>query len=115
MTESRLQQMCVNWFRAQYPKHRVFLIAIPNGGRRDPRTGALMKKEGAVAGASDLILFCPSGMTLPIMLECKTGTGKQSPNQKLFEAAYKSAGYRYEVFRSLDEFMAIVNPFMAVT
>ena len=50
MSESKLQQTCVKWWA--YAAHakgidRRFLVAIPNGGKRDARTGALMKKEGA--------------------------------------------------------------------
>lgn len=35
------------------------LFAVPNGGKRDTKTGARMKYEGAVRGVADLILLIP--------------------------------------------------------
>ena len=58
--EHRLQCTCVRWFGYQYPELSALLFAVPNGGRRDPVTGARLKAEGVVAGVSDLILFLPS-------------------------------------------------------
>lgn len=42
----------VRWFRASFPDVRI--IAIPNGGKRDKRTAALLKDEGVTAGVPDL-------------------------------------------------------------
>ena len=41
--ESRIQQSCIRWFRLQYPEHRLRLFAVPNGGKRDAVTGAILK------------------------------------------------------------------------
>ena len=112
MTESQIQQGCVNWYRYQYPQYRRFLISVPNGGYRGKKAGGLMKKEGSMAGAPDLILFCPRGRQLPMFLECKTETGRLRPEQKQFREQVIAAGYRYEVFRSLDQFMCVVNPYL---
>ena len=46
--ESRLQQACVRWVRYQYPDLVVY--AIPNGGKRNAVTGAILKAEGVLAG-----------------------------------------------------------------
>lgn len=112
MTESKLQQSCVNWFRYSYPHWRLFLVAIPNGGNRDAKTGALMKKEGAVAGAPDLLLFHPKAEKMPLMLECKLPKGKKSESQVHFERVYKQAGYDYQIFRSVDEFIELVDGYL---
>lgn len=112
MTESQIQQGCVNWYRYQYSQWGRFLVAIPNGGRRDAKTGALMKKEGAVAGAPDLILFDPYGKKLPLLLECKKPKGYQSESQVFFQRDYEQAGYTYFIFTSLEQFMCVVNPYL---
>lgn len=112
MTESKIQQGCVNWYRYQYPQLRRFLISVPNGGNRDGRTGAVIKKEGGMAGAPDLILFDPKGNKLPLLLECKRPKEKQSPTQVLFQEDYAKAGYTYFIFTSLDQFMCVVNPYL---
>ena len=56
--ESRLQQQCVSWFRAQYPEYAMLLTHPINEGNRGTRTqGAIHKAEGTVAGVPDLLFF----------------------------------------------------------
>lgn len=112
MTETQIQQSCVKWFRVQYPKWARLLISIPNEGIRSRGAAQRMKAEGMVPGAADLILFHPTASRPALFLECKTATGRQSPNQKQFEQAVTDAGYRYELFRSLDEFCGVVEGFV---
>lgn len=59
LSESQIQHDCLVWFRLQYPKLARMLFAVPNGGKRDTKTGARMKYEGAVRGVADLILLIP--------------------------------------------------------
>ena len=108
MTESQLQQSCVRWFRYQFAYAAPFLIAVPNGGRRDAKTGALMKKEGALAGVADLILFDPFGKKLPLFIEMKLPKGVQSESQVRFQRAYTQAGYTYTICRTFDQFKEVV-------
>ena len=108
MTESQLQQTCVRWFRYQFAYAAPFLIAVPNGGRRDAKTGALMKKEGALAGVADLILFDPFGKKLPLFIEMKLPKGVQSESQVRFQRAYTQAGYTYTICRTFDQFKEVV-------
>jgi len=110
--ESILQQTCVKWFRYHYPQHQRFLVGIPNEGQRTPKNGARMKAQGMIAGISDLILFDPESVQMPIFLECKTQKGRQSQSQKEFEAEYTEAGYKYYIFRSFDEFRELVNNYL---
>ncbi len=49
-SESQIQHDCLTWFRLQYPSLALLLFAVPNGGRRDAKTGARMKYEGVVRG-----------------------------------------------------------------
>ena len=44
----------VQWFRARFPG--VLIIAIPNGGKRDPATARRLKAEGVIAGVPDLFV-----------------------------------------------------------
>jgi len=98
----------VRWFRYQFPYAAPFLIAVPNGGRRDAKTGALMKKEGAVAGVADLILFDPFGKKPPLFIEMKLPKGVQSESQVRFQRAYTQAGYTYTICRTFDQFKELV-------
>ena len=113
-TESKLQENCVKWFRYAYPQWRLFLLAIPNGGRRDARTGALLKREGVIAGAPDLLLFCPFGEKLPLLIEMKRpdGKGRQSESQVEFMRTYRDKGYTYTVVDSFPKFEEVVMKYL---
>lgn len=120
--EHRLQVACVRWFRMQYPEYAALLFAVPNGGRRDAVTGARLRDEGVTAGVSDLLLLRPAvhvseneflGCWNGLCIELKTPTGRQSASQKAWQKAVEEQYYRYEVVRSLDEFTALMNAYMA--
>ena len=111
--EHRLQCTCVRWFRLQYKSISHALFAIPNGGRRDPTTGARLKAEGALAGVSDLILLKSNARYGALLLEMKTEKGKQSEAQKTWGKAITSSNeYKYVVCRSVAEFMTAVNNYL---
>ena len=124
-----MQQGAVKWFNLQYPQYRGLLVHIPNEGRRTIKVingrpvcigGAKLKAEGLVKGAADLVLFVPNKYFHGLCLETKVelfdySTGKekktktyQSPEQKEWQALVESQGYRYEVYRNIDEFRKIV-------
>ena len=131
--ESIVQQGAVKWFNLQYPQYRGLLVHIPNEGRRTIKVingrpvcvgGAKLKAEGLVKGAADLVLFVPNKYFHGLCLETKVelfdySTGKekktktyQSPEQKEWQALVESQGYRYEVYRNIDEFRKIVLEYM---
>lgn len=119
--EHRLQTACVRWFRLAYPEWAQLLFAVPNGGRRDAVTGARLKAEGVVPGVSDLLLLVPAhhiehdgfiGLWHGFCIEMKTLKGRQTENQKDWQKAVEAAGYRYEVVRTVDEFMADIDFYM---
>lgn len=102
--ESNLQKACVTWFRLQYQQFEKLLVAIPNGGARNRVTAAILKAEGVVAGAPDLVLFMGNKHHHTLMIEMKTPKGRQSESQKAFQALAESAGNKYVVCRSEDDF-----------
>lgn len=131
--ESIVQQGAVKWFNLQYPQYRGLLVHIPNEGRRTIKVingrpvcigGARLKAEGMVKGAADLVLFVPNKYFHALCLETKVelfdySSGKekktktyQSPEQKEWQALVESQGYRYEVYRNIDEFRKIVLEYM---
>ena len=131
--ESIVQQGAVKWFNLQYPQYRGLLVHIPNEGRRTIKVingrpvcigGAKLKAEGLVKGAADLVLFIPNKYFHGLCLETKVelfdySTGKekktktyQSPEQKEWQALVERQGYRYEVYRNIDEFRKIVLEYL---
>lgn len=110
--ESDLQIRCVKWFAYQYQHLRPLLFAVPNGGRRDARTGAILKAEGVHAGVSDLLLLYPSRKYHGLCIEMKKKDGYQRPSQKEWQEAVEEQGYKYIVCRTIDDFIEEVNEYM---
>lgn len=102
--ESRIQIVCVKWFRMQFPKLARNLISIPNGGARKPLEGKIMKMEGTVAGAADLFLFFPARGYHGLAIEMKTAKGYQRPSQKEWQKCIEEQGYKYIICRSFEQF-----------
>ena len=128
-----MQQGAVKWFNLQYPQYRGLLVHIPNEGRRTIKVingrpvcigGAKLKAEGLVKGAADLVLFIPNKYFHGLCLETKVelfdySSGKekktktyQSPEQREWQALVESQGYRYDVYRNIDEFRKIVLEYL---
>lgn len=122
--ESKLQQQCVAWFRAQYPQYAMLLTHVPNEGNGNRVSGAIHKAEGTVAGVPDLLLFMPANYSTSgtetfymsysaLGIEFKTEKGKQSQQQKDFQKIFEAAGYKYVIVRSFDKFKAEINDYIA--
>ena len=111
-SESQIQHGCITWFRAQYPTLSRLVFAVPNGGKRDRRTGAQMKYEGCMRGVADLILLVPMKGYASLCIEMKTPKGKQSEEQIIWQALAEKARNKYVVCRSLEEFMNEVNSYL---
>ena len=110
--ESDLQIRCVKWFAYQYQHLRPLLFAVPNGGRRDARTGAILKAEGVHAGVSDLLLLCPNKSFHGLCIEMKKTDGYQRPSQKEWQQAVEEQGYKYIVCRTIDDFISGINDYL---
>ena len=121
--EHNIQAACVRWFNLQWPQYRGLLFAVPNGGARSKATAGKLKAEGVVPGVADLILLVPKCVKAhddegwyntihALCIEMKTAKGRQSPEQKKWQAKVEGEGYGYAVCHSLDEFMAVVNVYL---
>lgn len=106
--------MCVNWFRLQFPELSSLLFSVPNGGTRIFREAVVLKKEGLVAGVSDLILLMPCSGYASLCIEMKTDdkTSRQSQSQKEWQKAVEAVGNKYVVCRNFDEFRIAVRTYL---
>lgn len=113
-TESKIQHICVCWFRRTFPAVERLLFAVPNGGWRGGRAGATMVYEGQVRGVADLILLYPSGGKASLCIEMKvpkrkgSSAGMQSSEQKTWQALVEQYGSSYVVCRGLVDFIKAV-------
>lgn len=110
--ESHLQRNCFTWFRLQYPRLRLLLFAVPNGGFRNKREAGIMKAEGVTAGVADVILLKPSGGYASLCVEFKTEDGTQRATQKEWQKAAEGAGNKYVIVRSFDAFKEEVEKYL---
>lgn len=110
-SESSLQQNCIRLFRMMYPKYVLRYYAIPNGGARDKITGAILKREGVIAGVLDTFLSVPRGRWAGMWIEFKTEKGRLSESQERFIEEHKE-DYHIVVVRSVEQFMAEVEAYL---
>lgn len=98
----------------QYDQYNGLLIAIPNGGSRNPMEGARLKREGVVRGVADRQLIIARGEHHGLFIEMKTHdkSSKQKPHQKEWQAKAEAQGYKYVICRDVDEFINIVNDYL---
>lgn len=59
------------------------------------------KARGYVKGQPDLVVLLPSGQVL--LVEIKEKNGRQSTEQKIYQAAAENLGFRYVIWRSLAD------------
>lgn len=110
--ESKIQKNCVKWFRLQYKSLSKLLISVPNGGKRDVITASILKAEGAVPGASDLLFLKPNQFYGCLCIEMKKPKGIQSDSQKEWQREVERAGNKYVVCYSLEEFRKEINNYL---
>lgn len=113
--EDKLQIECVRYFNLQYPD--VMIIHIRNGGSlKSAIEGAKFKKMGVVAGVADLFVMCIhrsiGKLYHGLFIEMKAGKGQQTQAQKIFQEKVESAGYKYAICRSFEQFKNEVDGYL---
>ena len=111
--EALLQQSCVNWFNIQYPQFKGLLFAIPNGGSRNIREAANLKRQGVVSGVPDLCLALPNKDYHGFYIELKWGKNLLTVNQVAIIVKLQNQGYKVDVIYSLDEFMTNIIKYIS--
>lgn len=87
----------------QYPE-LALLFAVPNGGHRSKRQGALLKLTGVKKGVPDTFLPVPRGEYHGLWVEMKSlsKSARVSPEQRKWIADLKDQGYRAAVCRGFE-------------
>ena len=106
ISEHNLQSMVVEHIKITGKPH-VRAIAITNEGRRSYNLGMRMKRQGLTPGAADLLIALPGGRCG--WLEMKAMKGRQSAEQKQFQAWCLAIGHPYAVAKSFDEAVKILR------
>ncbi len=107
-----------DWLRYAYPNLRAVSFAIPNGGKRNPREGARLKRQGVTAGAPDIGVFftIPPYHGLFIEMKAPKVEGKSKPSvtpaQKQMLTKLNAQGYKAEVCFGFAEAQKVVEEYM---
>lgn len=110
--ESNTQQAFIRWFRLQYPDYWRLGFAVPNGGARNQREGATLKREGVVPGVADVLITIPRHGYGCLALEFKTLTGRQSAAQKQWQTDFERQGNKYALVRTKEEAILITKHYL---
>jgi len=81
----------------KYPE-LALMYAIPNGGKRDGRTGAILKAEGVKAGVPDIHLPVARGIHPGMFIEMKVGSNKPTELQLWWINRLREQGYAVGVY-----------------
>lgn len=111
--ESLTQIAFFQWARLsekKYPQLKK-IHSIPNGGKRDAKTGAILKKEGVLAGVWDVFLPFPSRKKCGLYIEFKSQTGRLSKSQKEFRSHLEDY-YEFKICRTSQEAIEIVLEYL---
>lgn len=100
-TESEFQSAIVRWWDALIIEDGCYLLHVPNGGKRDRVTAAILKTMGVRPGVADLGIMMPRGRMA--WIELKIGDGKPSAVQREFSSVCERLGHTYGVVRSFPE------------
>ncbi len=101
----------INWQLGRYPE-LALAYHIPNGGKRDRREAANLKRQGVKAGVPDIHLPVARGGYHGLYIELKVGNNKQTETQKEWQKKLQKQGYKsivcygwQEAAKSLTEYL----------
>jgi hypothetical protein len=110
--ESKLQEVCVTWFRLQYREPRFLIFSIPNGGYRNKIEAFYLKKTGSRAGVFDLLILTPFSYSKGLFVELKIAPNRLTVPQRDFKKMVNDLGYTAQVCYSFSEFQQVVSMYL---
>lgn len=109
-SEKDIQKACIDYLHMLRNQGKLLFV------RNNSFAGSFSRPDGSqgyirnnMAGSPDLIVFTKGGRNL--MLEVKSETGKQSPDQIAWEKAATKLGHNYYIIRSVEELVKILSYF----
>lgn len=108
--EAAMQIALINWCC----ENDLFIISIPNEGKRSIYTASLLKAMGLYAGASDLFLLERSkdDQYRGFFIELKAPGKKPTKNQLQFLQRARNNGYKADWFDDVEETKRAIKDFL---
>lgn len=113
-TEAEDQRAVFEWAAlslGKYPELGL-LFHIPNGGYRNGKEGANLKRQGVRKGVPDLFLPVARGIYHGLFVEMKTPKGRLAPEQKGWINALIAQGYRAAVAWGYEDAVSIIEGYL---
>ena len=88
--------------KRKYPELEL-LYHVPNGGKRDAKTAAILKRCGVKAGVPDLVLPVARCGYHGLYIELKVGKNRTSKNQDRWLENLNAQGYKAVVCYGFNE------------
>ena len=100
--EKQIEASILGWLKAK----KICAVKIFNGGSYNQKRGKFIFSSSRTPGVSDIIVAYKG---IAIAIEVKSEAGRQSPDQKAFEALWTNAGGYYTVARSIEDVENFLN------
>lgn len=116
------QAALVLWLRGEQQRGTAVGLAyehtyhVPNGGQRNKKTAADLKRQGVKAGVSDLVVKLARGGWHGLYLEFKATPphhAATAKSQREWLALAEAQGYCAVLARGLDEAKAVITEYMS--
>jgi hypothetical protein len=90
------------------------MFAVPNGGLRNKKVAANLKKEGVKAGVPDIMLPVPRGKFHGLFIELKFGKNKPTATQVWWLDRLLQEKYAVKVCYGAGEAIEIITKYLAM-
>ena len=112
--EDNEQAALFDWARTSGIKQLRWLFAIPNGGKRNAREAARLKRQSVNAGVADVFLPVPGPPYHGLWIEMKRARGSinTTENQRKLLADMELQGYRATVCRGAGEAILAIKYYL---
>lgn len=99
MSEASEQVALFQWAQLARQKYQELelLYHVPNGGKRETKEGAALKRQGVKAGVPDICLPVGRDGYFGLYVELKVGRNKTSPKQDIWIKRLQDMNYKVEV------------------
>ena len=109
--EEEEQAAVVQWLRTCRPD--IHFFAVPNGGKRHPKTARALKAAGVSPGVPDLCFPHPREIFHGLYVEMKRRVGgRVDPDQAIWIEFLKGQNYCVGVARGYDEAVQLIEAYM---
>lgn len=108
MSEADEQAAVVEWCGWRH----LPILHIPNGGARDARTGAQLKRQGVKRGVPDLCIPVARGGFHGLWIEMKTSGGRVSEHQRAWLDLLNGNGYLARVCRGAGQAINLIDDYI---